>query len=311
MRFCQRWAAGLLAFLLAALPADAWGLHGHRVQARAAVRHLPPDVPPFLRRAEESLVLLSTEPDRWRTVEQPSLRETTGPNHIFSWELAPQPLPPHRHAFLITLAQSGALGRTRTVRDYGTAPYAIQEWAEMLTGAFRRWRAMPEKTRAERRERRHMEQSIIFIAGVLSHWVTDVSQPMHCSVHVLGWHPDFPNPRGYTGQGLHTRYENTYVERVIRQEDVDRRMTTAPRLLGPWLGEAATYIAACNGHVEPVYRWDQETAFGSGREPAAAQPFTADRLAEGARMLRDVWTTAWRRSGEPLPPQLPAATVVP
>jgi len=54
----------------------------------------------------------------------------------------------------------------RAVRDYGTAAYAFQEWAEMLTAAFRRWRGMPESNEVERARKRQVEQSILFMAGV-------------------------------------------------------------------------------------------------------------------------------------------------
>ena len=53
--------------------------------------------------------------------------------------------------------------------------------------------------------------------------------------------------------------------------------------------------------MEQIYRWDHEAAFGEGKEPAAAKPFTIARLAEGATMLRDLWYTAWVRSAAPLP----------
>jgi hypothetical protein len=267
------------------------------MQLRAAMRVLPDDMPAFFLNAQEQLVYLSTEPDRWRTPDNPAVVETSGTNHFFSYELIVKPLPRNRHAFLIDLAKSGKL-EGLSIRPFGVAPYAIQEWSEMLTGAFRRWRAMPEKTKAEYREKRQLEQSIVFIAGVLAHWVTDTSQPMHCSVHILGWNPAFPNPHLYTtDRSIHGRYETEYLESAIDDHDVQAALTQSPRELGDWLDEAVDYMRACNSHVETIYKWDLEAPFGGGREPAEAKPFTAKRLAEGAAMLRDVWVTAWRHSG--------------
>ena len=60
-------------------------------------------------------------------------------------------------------------------------------------------------------------------------------------------------------------------------------------------------VQQTNTHVEQVYIWDKQAPWGSGQEPAEAKPFTAARLADGARMLRDVWYTAWVRSGRPVP----------
>ncbi len=286
-----------------AVPSWGWSGKGHQMQARAALRALPPELPAFFREADEELAFLISEPDRWRTSEQPALRETAGGNHTFKWEIAPHPLPANRHRFLIELAKKGKLDPPRTVRDFGTAPYATQEWAEMLTAAFRRWRAMPESSVEERVRKKQHERSILFMAGVLGHWVTDTSQPMHASVHVHGWHSSVPNPHGYTtpANDPHGRFESRYVDRAIAPADVAALVDDKPRLLGDWLREAEKHIAASNAHVEQIYVWDKEAPFGDGNEPKAAAAFTSARLAEGARMLRDIWYTAWVRSNESLP----------
>ena len=100
----------------------------------------------------------------------PAVTETSGTNHFFSYELAPKVLPPDRHQFIAALTKSGAIDAGKpSVRPFGLAPYAIQEWADMLTGAFRRWRQMKEDTEEARIEKRQLEQSILFIAGVLAH----------------------------------------------------------------------------------------------------------------------------------------------
>jgi hypothetical protein len=286
-------------------PALAWGGKGHEMQARTAIKALPAEIPAFFRYAEEEMAFLISEPDRWRTSEQPALNETTGVNHTFKWELAPKPLPANRHLFIMELARSKNVDPAKRdlVRDFGTGPYGIQEWAEMLTGAFRRWRAMGETTPADIARKRMHEKSILFMAGVLGHWITDLSQPIHASIHVHGWHPSVPNPNGYTGpeKDPHGRYETQYVDRAIELADVSALVDNQPRVVGDWLREAEQYIAATNTHVEQIYIWDKQAPWGSGREPAEAKPFTAARLADGARMLRDVWYSAWVRSGRPVP----------
>ncbi len=280
----------------------AWGTKGHDMQARAAVAHLPADMPAFMREAAEELSFLISEPDRWRTSEQPGLTDSTTVNHGFKWEIAPRPLPATRHLFLAQLVQGKKPEEVgAAIRGIGTAPYGIQEWGEMLTGAFRRWREMPESTPAEIARKRMHERSILFMAGVMGHWVTDLSQPMHTSIHSSAWHRSAPNPNHYKSKGLHARFESAYVGRVIAPADVAAAVTAPPRVRGDWLREAEVYIAANNTHVEQIYRWDQQAAFGEGKEPAAAKPFTIARLGEGATMLRDVWYTAWVRSKAPLP----------
>ncbi len=289
----------LLLCLIAVPLLHAWGLKAHQMQLRVAFEALPRTMPKFFLDSEEALVLLGTEPDRWRTPDAPAATETTGPDHFFSWEIAPKPLPPDRTAFIGALARHGDLSKTPlTMKRFGTSPYAIQEWAEILTGAFQRWREMPERTDAQRFVKRRHEESILFIAGVLAHWVMDSSQPQHCSVHILGWDPSVPNPNGYvTTRDIHGRYETDYVNANIGIDDIRPLVKQPPVELGPWIEAMTPYIANCNSHVEEIYKFDLAGKFGSGHEPAAAKPFTAGRLAEGARMLRDVWYTAWVRSG--------------
>lgn len=284
-----------------ALRLVAWGGNGHQMQARAALHALPTDLPAFFRGADEQMAYLISEPDRWRTSEQPALTETNGPNHNFKWEVVPHPLPANRHLFLIELAKQGKLDPPAAVRDFGTGAYAIQEWAEMLTAAFRRWRAMPESTAAERLIRRQHEQSILFMASVLGHWVTDLSEPMHTSVHIHGWNSSVPNLHGYTSADVHSRFESVYVDRAISPSDVAALVDDKPRLLGDWLREAEKYIGETNSHIEELFIFEKQAPFGGGKEPEAAASFASARLAAGAGMLRDVWYTAWIRSREPLP----------
>jgi hypothetical protein len=288
-----------------ATSALAWGAKGHQMQARSAMSALPAEMPAFFRDSVEEMAFLISEPDQWRTSEQPALNEATGVNHTFKWEIAPKPLPANRHLFIVQMAKDPSFDPAKgsTVRDMGTAPYGIQEWAEMLTGAFRRWRAMPETTAAEIARKRMHEKSILFMAGVLGHWVTDVSQPIHASIHVHGWHPSVPNPRGYAGPAKdpHGRYEGQYVNRAIELADVAGLVDNKPVLLGDWLREAEKYIAESCSHVEQIYIWDLESPFGGGKELAEAKPFTAERLAAGARMIRNFWYSAWIRSGAPVP----------
>src|SRR5215467_6105175 len=100
----NQWMARILALVSAAsiaVPAaSAWGLKGHQMQVRTALRLLPKDMPAFFLASEEAMVLLGTEPDRWRTPQTPALTETTGPDHFFSWEIATHPLPADRTLFL-------------------------------------------------------------------------------------------------------------------------------------------------------------------------------------------------------------------
>jgi hypothetical protein len=74
-----------------------------------------------------------------------------------------------------------------------------------------------------------------------------------------------------------------------------------PRLRGPWLDAAMEHIRASNQHVERLYQFDKEHAFGEGGETPEQKRFTCERLAFSAQALRDFWYTSWVRSGELAP----------
>jgi hypothetical protein len=57
------------------------------------------------------------------------------------------------------------------------------------------------------------------------------------------------------------------------------------------------YIRASNAQVPVLYRLDRDFGFAASRAPApAAHDFASERLAVGARMLADLWWSAWLES---------------
>lgn len=299
----MRAAAALLALILAAgapATARAWGDKGHTMTGRVATRKLPPDMPAFFRKAVAELGYLCPEPDRWRSEKrEPALRGHADRDHGFKVEDFPDPLPPHRYEYFQRfVGRPRPGGGTYEYKDIGFAPYAIAEHSEMLTVSFILWRNRGEKNPEDRRIRRQIEQNIIHIAGLLSHFVTDTGQPMHTSVHTNGWRSDrTPNPNAYVGKNLHGRFETEYVEQSIEEKDFEK-LVGPPRVRGAWLDAAIEHIRASHQHVEQVYVLDKAHAFGEGGEPAGHKQFTCERLAFSSEALRDFWYTAWIRSGE-------------
>jgi hypothetical protein len=293
-------APAALALVLAAGPAWGWGDKGHEMSARVAAHTLPADVPAFLRSADLELGYLCSEPDRWRVeAREPALRGATDRDHAAKLEDITLPLPPHRYDFFLQYAgkprPGGPPGAVTGWRDMGFAPYAIAEQAERLTNGFLQWRNARDTTPAERRIKRQIEQDIIQVAGLLGHFVTDTAQPLHTTIATNGWVPRLPNPRHFTGESIHQRFETFYVNAAIDEEDF-LPLVGPVRERGPWLDAAMVHIRAAHQHVETVYALDQQHRFGDGAEGPEAKRFTCERLADGARALRDFWYTAWVRS---------------
>jgi hypothetical protein len=286
----------LLLLLSFVQPVYSWGIRAHHLQVRAAIKALPASMPAFFRSAAYDLSFLSTEPDRWRNAASPLASEATGPNHMFALEWFPPPWPRHRHAFILGLNERpDLLPEDRSLRRIGTAPYAIAESSEILTQMLRRWRALKPS-----QERRVLERAILVHAGILAHWITDLSMPLHCSAHVVNWHPAFPDPDNYRAiQDIHNRYENRYVESLVERKIILRLPAIGSQTTWlDWLTPLHAPVQACNAGAETIYRMDRAHAFDRGQADPAASEFTVRHLTAGATMLRDYLWMVWQRSAE-------------
>ncbi|HUP48421.1 MAG TPA: hypothetical protein VNA04_06500 [Thermoanaerobaculia bacterium] len=285
-------AAALLSFLLAT-PALAWGERGHALANEAATLGLPTDMPHFFLRSFPELVWLGYEPDRWRG-GGPSLDAWGAPDHFIDYEFAEGlALPRSRYEFIALMESSGRLRRFGiTNATTGFAPWRIAELSETLTNQFRRWRSMaPGST-----ERTTLERGIIQTAGILGHYVADVANPHHTTIHYNGW-ASAENPHGYaTDCGTHSRFESTYVSHAVDLTHVAPKVAS-PVLRSDYFTTALAFIRESNGLVEELYALDRDGAFDIFRpvQPAGLN-FAGGRLATGASMLRDLWWSAWRNS---------------
>ena len=283
-----------LAAVLA--PARRWGAEGHEMAARAAVAVLPEELPAFFRSAGPQLIYLNPEPDRWRDRDMPEMDNAFSYDHYIDLENVPAAAleASNRFAYLDALYDSGL---ERPERDGGFLPFHILELYQRLVTEWRLWRAEGDPVR-----RSWIEQRIVNDAGTLGHYVTDASQPHHTTIHFNGWNASAPNPEGYTlDRTFHARFESDFVAAHLTQADISGRVTASPRsLVGSVRASVMDYIRASNAQVGTLYRLDRDVGFDPGR-PAHAETyaFAADRLAVGARMLADLWWSAWLESATP------------
>src|SRR5690606_4186452 len=119
-----------------------------------------------------------------------------------------------------------------------------------------------------------------------------------------GWAEGVPNPRGYTtDRTFHARFESDFVDAHVSQADVSARVRGAPRsLAGRVRAVVWEHVRTSNAAVEELYRLEHEHGFQADRPASpAARDFAAERLAAGARLLADLWWTAWEESAAPAP----------
>ena len=272
-------------------PFPVWGLQGHEMAARAAVETLPDAVPDFFRDAVDELVWLNPEPDRWRDRRLPAMDEMWRYDHYIDLENIPDPAilteSTDRWDFFRKLVEAGVEDPQVAV---GFAPFAVLELHQRLTSSFARWRSERDP-----RIRGYLESRIIQDAGLLGHFVTDLSQPHHSTIHFNGWdEAQVPNPEGYTtDRGFHARFESAFVRSHVRFSHVRSQVTGGARIFEDPRGAVLEYVQATNDQVEPLYRIDRDYGFGPDTPHPVAFDFAVARIAAGAVMLRDLWWSAW------------------
>jgi S1/P1 Nuclease len=282
--------------LMAAQPqaARAWGNDGHLMINRLAASTLPDGVPAFLRSqaAIEEIEYLGPEPDRWRSAAEPELAAAQAPDHFIDLELADAlgPLPHKKYDFL---AEVYAAHKDPT--RIGLQPWQTDEVWERLKSAMRDYRSL----KAAGKDTQPVEQAILFYAGWLGHYVGDGSQPLHTTIQYNGWVG--PNPNGYTtSHQIHYQFETAFVSANMHLPEVAAKMTPVKAIDGDMFDAYVAYLRKTHTYVEEVYQLDKEGGFvGAGTQ--ASRDFTAERLAAGASMLRDMIYTAWLDSAQPVP----------
>ncbi len=294
--FAPRLLAALAILACLALhpaAARAWGNEGHRLINRLAVNNLPSGVPEFLRTkaAIEEIEYLGPEPDRWRSPAEPELVAAQAPEHFIDFEPADAlgPLPHKRLDFEAKVFAAG-----ERPEKIGLQPWVTDEVWERLKAAMRQYRDLT----ANHQDTRQVEDAILFYAGWLGHYVGDGSQPLHTTIQYNGW--TGPNPNGYTtAHQIHWQFEGPFVAANIHAPEVLAQMTPTKAIDGDVFDAYVAYLRHTSTYVEKVYQLEKAGGFiGEGTPESRA--FTAERIAAGASMLRDLIYTAWVDSAVPV-----------
>lgn len=316
-------AAGLAAAITPM--ALAWDYEGHRLVNQVALKALPADFPDFVRAPDnaERIAFLSGEPDRWRNSADQPLQHMNGMDHYFDLEEVPHAgldvaqLSPFRFEFATQFAQGRAAhadrfrpidplkNQDRTKEWPGFIPWAVMENYAKLRSAFSYLKAYEELGRPD--EIANAKANILYVMGVMGHYVGDCSQPLHTSMHHHGWAGE--NPNGYTTwTGIHSWIDGGFLAKAgVRLAHVERHVTVAqpislePRADGrdPMFTAVLEYLLAQNRLVEPLYRLEKAGKLGHHEQPIVPEgrEFMERRLAAGGQMLAVIWTTAWRSAG--------------
>ena len=312
MPFSRRPLLALLAVVAAASasPALAWEEVGHRWIGTLGVQTLPPNLPAFLRTPEAARDVgeWAREPDRSRGAGR-AHDQDRDPGHFADVDDAGKLLggptldhmPVTREEYEKQLQAAGS-----DSWKAGYLYYNIVEGWQQLVKDFAYWRADAYGEKAAKdpahkawlkvdRERR--EKQLIFDLGYWAHFVGDGSQPLHVTYHYNGW-GNFPNPKGYTNERIHSPFEGDFVAHNLKLEAVKAAMRPPADCPGACDVAARTggYLLNTSQYVETVYQMWGAGDLQDGNPKGTA--FVTARVADGAAELRDLVVWAWNASGK-------------
>jgi hypothetical protein len=277
-----------------------WGEVGHVLSGKAAAGSLPSPMPEFFRKSADQLGYLTAEPDRWRDHDGVAVTNAFNPDHAINLELVPPGglEAPDRFVYLAMLEKAG---RTSAV---GMAPFRTLEMYQRLRTEFRLWRSAKDPE-----TRTWIEARIINDAGMLGHYVTDGSEPLHTSVNHHGWVND--NPNGYsTDPRIHAQFESAYVASHIVLADITSKINGPPNVIANDQAQIVAYFRASHEQVVPLYELEKKAPFNAATSAPENKAFVVQRLVFGVNMLRDLWWSAWVTSAQ-APPAVPASALPP
>ena len=281
----------------------AWGNDGHKMINRLAGGALPNDVPEFLRTpaALDALEYYGPEPDRWKSSLEPELAAAGSSEHFLDMEWADLiggPLPRRRYDFVraLAVAQKAHPDMNLSIESVGLQPWAATEYYERVKAAMRDYRALA----AEHKNTKPVEAEIVFLCGIMGHFVGDAAQPLHATIQYNGW--TGPNPNGYTtDHRIHAQFESVFVTAAVNpSRDVSPLIPKDAKVLGDVFEDYVTYLRHSNSLVEKTYELEKAGGFKDAGTPES-RAFVDERLAAGATELRDMIYTAWVKSAEPVP----------
>jgi hypothetical protein len=303
----------------------AWDYEGHRVVNQSALAILPTNFPAFVRApaAAERIAFLSGEADRWRNIQDLPLRHGNGPEHYIDVEelgdygMKPELLPVFRYDFVAQLAlfrkvnpdkfPAPEAGRNEdhTRELVGLLPWAIAENYSKLKSGFAYLKAFQEDGGSPE-EIANAQENIIYVMGVMGHYVADASQPLHTTIHHHGWVGE--NPQQYsTNSRIHSWIDGGYLQKVGGADSKKLKDALRPARAVEIGGREAkpeemfqvamTFIIEQNKQVEPLYRLEKEGKLsGDGEKGLEGKAFLDTQLAKSAQLLGDIWYSAWQQA---------------
>lgn len=300
-----------------------WDAEGHRLVNQVALASLPTNFPAFVLtpEARERIGFLGGEPDRWRNSPDSPLRHVNAPDHFLDIEdleplgLSLDKLPAYRFDYVGQIAVARhehpdkfppldeAKDQDHTRHLPGFLPWAITEQFGKLKSGFSYWKAYQEGGTPE--EIRNAEQNIIYVMGVMGHFVADAAQPLHTTRHYNGWVGE--NPKEYsTNRTFHSWIDGGYFRKLgLPAEAVLAKVKPAKVIPKPAgqpnipaaFPEALRFLGEQFKTMELTYQMEKDGKFsGNGAKGKEGMAFLSEQMLKSGQFLGDLWLTAWQQS---------------
>jgi hypothetical protein len=323
MRMCC--ALSVAAGFLSVFTLHAWDYEGHRAVNQIALATLPTNFPAFALTpaARERIAFLAGEPDRWRNIsDDQSLPHCNNPDHYLDMEelhdygLTPESVPALRYTFTARMAVERSLhperfapidpakNRDETRQLIGFAPWAIAEYTGKLRSGFSYLKAYQDYG-GTADEIANAQANIVYIMGVMGHFVGDGAQPLHATKHHHGWVG--ANPNGYTtNKDFHSFIDGGFFRKSggidvarLQSRVQGARIVGDPLKREDLFRQMIRYFDETVKLVEPLYVLEKEgklnpenASSNEGRE------FLNTQLVRGGQMLGNLWFSAWQQATE-------------
>jgi hypothetical protein len=300
----------------------AWDYEGHRLINELALASLPTNFPGFVREPAnaERIAFLAGEADRWRNTSELGLKHVNNPDHFLDLEdLAPLGLEltnvgAFRHEFVAQVAVARAkdpakfpptdplVDRDRTKWLPGFLPWRINEDYGRLKSAFSYLRTF-EKFGGTPDEIANAQANVVYLMGLMGHFVGDTVQPLHVTRNYNGW--VMANPNGYTtNKTFHGWIDGGYLRKVgLNRAALLAKAEPAKTVWERTPGTnrdnlfplALSFVAQQAPLVETLYQMEKEGRLsGNGERGLEGREVLGKQIVRGGQMLGDLWLSAWQ-----------------
>ena len=312
--------------LLSASRLLAWDYEGHRAVNLTALASLPADFPAFVKApaARERIAFLAGEPDRWRNVPQDlPLKHASSVDHFIDFEdfelhgLTPATVSDLRHIYTsqVFAARAAHPGRfpaidpeknkDRTRELIGYLPWTITESYARLKSAFSYLKTY-EEAGGTPEEIVNAQANILYLMGLMGHYVGDGAQPLHTTKYYNGWFGE--NPHGFTtDRKFHSWIDGGFLAKMggidlprLEQQvkpAVRFSMVVGPSGRDPIFDHSMNYLTAQSAFVHPLYTLEKTGKLKpENPESKEGKLFLETQIVSAAHMLGSLWLTAWQEA---------------